>query len=395
MAQSVFPEVVATSQFTSGAVTISAADNNYVTTGTFPAGVYTLTATAPAGYSPTVSITATNASVSAGLDNFVASSVASLVANMYIESGTGLPANASLSQITHFNGTTTYFYPYRNVAGTAVSGAAVLAHKVFYQAHNGTTLVASGYTTGATATFVLSQSCNKITLWSSSIPAGSTLSATFVLSSTILSATNFSGATVDTITASGNYNLTGSAYVLCVGGGQGGGNSSSNNGYGGSGGSAGELKGGAFALSGTYAVTIGAAGVGNNSRDTLGNAGGVTNFGNLVSAAGGSESAYTGIKGGGSGGNSWAGYPGQVQPNPLKSVKSGNNGSGAGGSGGAGLGPSNAPGGSGIGTGGVGGNQAAGGAASGYGGGGGGAGHNYGNPGGSGTQGVIYVVRGF
>ena len=232
----------------------------------------------------------------------------------------------------------------------------------------------------------------------------------FELTSINLVSNSLSG-TVDTLTTTGTYNQTGKLYVLAVGGGAAG-----QCGFGGSGNFAGGRggKGGASTSSIVYtntatSVTVGAGGNLNSAQQnrtagSVGNSGGATSFGNLVTASGGLTET-------GSSGSPTASQPQII--NYALDVYAGNNGGGGAGAG-ADIYPGSTSGavgtGSGIGTGGSGGtfylsNQnsrplqdATAATGKGAGGGGGGGSENGGGPFGkatAGTEGVIYVLRGF
>jgi hypothetical protein len=211
--------------------------------------------------------------------------------------------------------------------------------------------------------------------------------------------------TLDTITTTSTYNQTGKLYVLAVGGGGGGGKGFPPH-QGGRGGGAGAISYGNFYTNTSTSVTIGSAGSPSQSAYVRTSAG-TTNFGNLLSAAGGDGAATANAE---SGNTSGFGITGgtvygaaNAISNPRQSIKSGTNGGG-----GAGATQSSNPyngaqpgAGSGIGTGGNGGDALfPGNDATGYGAGGGGGGAAGGNnnpetAGGAGTQGVVYVLRGF
>lgn len=186
------------------------------------------------------------------------------------------------------------------------------------------------------------------------------------------------------------------AYIVALGGGQGGSSQDvpGNDGYGGHGGRAAVPFGAYIKLSSGSSIpyTVGARGNGGAGAGGEGNSGGSTTWGNIITAPGASVNS-AGVAGGGTGGNSWFGTPGSIQPNPYSGIKSGTNGSGGGGSGN--TGGTTVGGGSGIGTGGGGANHGgAGGAATGFAAGGGGAGDDFGSPGGVGSPGVVYIVGG-
>lgn len=177
---------------------------------------------------------------------------------------------------------------------------------------------------------------------------------------------------LDTVTSSGTYSYTGRAAIVLVGAGYNGGG-----GYvdhasryeGGAGGASGGVSGPYYVeLTGSHSVTIGAAPGGNTSFLTYttdstgrGSGGGAGGGNGAVSADG--TPVIPGTTGGGGGGKRW------YKPGP--GVGGGDSGIGKGGNGG-----SNSPGGAGTG----------------YGAGGGG-GSGSGRPGGTGSQGALYIVK--
>lgn len=215
-----------------------------------------------------------------------------------------------------------------------------------------------------------------------------------------INVSNYSG-TLDTITNTSTYNQTGKLYVLAVGGGgHGGGSSDNSNAGAGGGGGSGDTNGLLVFTNTATAVSIGAAPQG------------TTSFGSLLSAAGGQtgklggDQQGTGGNGGGTyggsggigglnGGGQQLSTAGSPSRSPYTTIVAGNTGGGGGG-GSANKAPSNGSG-SGIGTGGNGTINLTGGNATGYGAGGGGGGARSGgnSTGGLGTQGVVYVLRGF
>jgi hypothetical protein len=244
--------------------------------------------------------------------------------------------------------------------------------------YNATSNVYEAVTSSGTITFNLGSAATGVYLRTDS---GTDVVVSIGLTSNSLSGTSLSG-TLDTITTTSTYNQTGQLYVVAYGGGGSGGCGSNNDGNGGSGGGGGNLTGKIVYTNAATSVTIGAGGAATNDQAN-GIAGGTTNFGNLVSATGGSA--------GGTRTNS-LNQP-AITANHL-SVQSGTNGGGGSGSGNYGTGNGT---GSGVGTGGNGGNgNGAGNAGTGYAAGGGGGGRaNPGGNSGAGTAGVVYVLRGF
>jgi hypothetical protein len=248
------------------------------------------------------------------------------------------------------------------------------------------------------------------------VNTGSTVLVNVTLIGNVISSNAPSG-TLDTITSSGTYNTTGRLWVFVLGGGGGGGSApnSGNAGAAGGGGSIAAESGPSYYIANTAtSVIIGAAGNSFNTRSTnanasnnLGyspnaNAGGTTTFGNLTSsggAAGGvalnSNNSNPGIPGGAGWGMGSAGQAANIVA-PWMLLPGTNGGGGGGGDNNNSTGQSG--GGSGIGTGGTGGgtNTSAT-AATGLGAGGGGSGSIPANdriPGGAGSPGVVYVLRG-
>jgi len=255
-------------------------------------------------------------------------------------------------------------------------------------------------TNGGTIDYNLATGVTEIWM---SINTGSNVVVTITTKASSLSGAEFSG-TLDTITSTSTYNQTGRVYVLAFGGGGGGGRGGAEQFGGGGtahggGGGAGGMAYGIFYLNSSTSIQIGSGGAGalaSTSGGSTGGTGGTTNFGNLLSAGGangGNPGTDSGSGVGGAGGNG-SGPGGRGS----SSANVGNNGSPSGvvtptitngttGGGGGGGGLSGA--GSGIGTGGSSGLSGTGYAA------GGGGGNYRGNPGGSGTAGVVYVLRGF
>ena len=244
--------------------------------------------------------------------------------------------------------------------------------------YNETSIIYEATTTSGTVTFNLASAATGVYL---STNNGTNVVVSISLTANSLPGTSLSG-TLDTITSTSTYNQTGQLYVVVYGGGGSGGCGSNNDGNGGGGGGGGNLTGKIVYTNTATSVTIGTGGAATNDQAN-GIAGGTTNFGNLVSATGGSA--------GGTRTNS-LNSPAIDANHP--SVQSGTNGGGGSGSGNYGTGNGT---GSGVGTGGNGGNgNGAGNAGTGYAAGGGGGGRaNPGGNSGAGTAGVVYVLRGF
>ena len=251
--------------------------------------------------------------------------------------------------------------------------------------YNATGVTADTVTVSGTVTYLLATASQGAYIQTNT---GSDVVVTITLVAGSLTPSTLSG-TLDTITASGTYNQTGKLYVLAFGGGGGAGGYQST--YGSGGGGSGYQTAKIVYANTATTVTLGAGGTSNSYN---GNAGGTTNFGNLVSASGGGGG--NGPNGGGGAGNgSNSSTPpgnGSFGPNASAIIASViTNATTGGGGGGYGNGAFVGAG-SGIGTGGSGTNNGNGGNATGYAAGGGGGGYN--GAGGTGTQGIIYVLRG-
>lgn len=234
-----------------------------------------------------------------------------------------------------------------------------------------------------------------------SIDNGTNSLVTLTYVSALLSGTSITG-TLDTITSTGTYNQTGKLYVLCIGGG-GGGAGAGTNGEGRSGGGGGYQVSGFVYTNTPTSVTIGAGGNGSSVKNAAGSTGGDSLFGNFVGIGSGGAGGFYGTTGGAGRGTDaiggTTGENGTAIEATTKSITNLTNGGGGGGNNNSNNTRTNG-GGSGIGTGGQGGiPNAAGLSGTGYGAGGGGGcgstGANTSRSGGAGTQGVIYVLRGF
>lgn len=256
---------------------------------------------------------------------------------------------------------------------------------------NATSSVLFAATSGGTITVNLASDCTNavVTLLTSA-------SASVTINQTALSliSTELSG-TLDTITTVGTstYSQTGRLYVLCVGGGGGGGSATASVAQGGRGGS---MNGRFVLTTASTSVTVGAGGAGAAANtNAAGAAGGTTSFGAFVSATGGAGGLWdnrtnpeysainywTSIKAGQT--NSGGGGANPANGIDLNNNMMADNGLGVGGRGGttttAGAGPGFRDGEN----------------AGGYGNGGGSSFGTSGAKGGNGSQGVIYVLRGF
>lgn len=254
---------------------------------------------------------------------------------------------------------------------------------------NSNTLVMSATTSSGVVSVSLSEPVNRIDFW---INTGTNVAILVKQTAARGIFSEFSG-TLDTITSSGTYNQTGPVVLAIVGGGAGGASNGGSS-YPGRGGGGGGLRTVRTTLNTSTSVTIGSGGNGGNP----GNAGGTTTFGNF-SANGGEGGARSNSQSdgsttsGGSPGNAYGGSSmgnvGGNNNNPYRWIGVTNNQGGAGGRGGysntgadvnpIGVGGSyNSANGSGYGSGGC-----------------GGPAQNSGVPGGNGTPGVVYVLRGF
>jgi hypothetical protein len=258
---------------------------------------------------------------------------------------------------------------------TVTCASATVTRFEFYS--GASTLVTKGQTVSGTVSINVASSADRIRLWTDT---GSNVVVT--ITKTASSLTNQFSGTLDTVTATGTYTGTstsGFGYCVLVGGGGGGSSSVDNNsicGGGGGGGVAIKL----LALTGSMAVTIGAAGAngaatgtagGNSTFSTLtanGGSGGIRGAGGGTGGtATGGEYNLTGTSGG-AGSNNGGGDANGGSPDSSVSkfavATIGTGGSGASGEGDVGTG---------------------------YGAGGGGG--KGGNAGANGTAGVLYVLR--
>jgi hypothetical protein len=259
------------------------------------------------------------------------------------------------------------------------------------------TLVASTSTTSGTVTINLASAVDRVRLWTNT---GSNVVVTFTKTAAALT-NRFSG-TLDTITTTSTYTGTstsGYGYAIVVGGGAGGaGGSCCNNttAGGGSGGIGYKL----VELTGSMSIVIGNGGAGSANSGAKATDGGATTFAGITAGGGIGGQGGTGGAGGTTTGATYnttggsGGFGGSSSANVYPFVVNGTTGGGGGG----GAGTGSAGGGNGvIGQGGQGGSsQGGGGNATGRGAGGGGSViQGAGGPfsGGSGTAGVVYVLR--
>jgi hypothetical protein len=230
-------------------------------------------------------------------------------------------------------------------------------------------LIGTAVTAAGTVIFNLGSAADSVSVITNT---GSNIPVNIQLTGSAVTTSN--SGTLVTLTNSQTYTDTGRAYVVVVGGGQNGGNAGQNTGA--AGGASGGITSGIVGLTGSTSVIIGAAG-------------GSTSIGNVVANSGGTGSGAGGF---GANGNAGSGTASIVPTYTF--VKNGTTGGG----GGSGFNIAGSGAGSGIGTGGNGGyfqGSGSGGkdgnSGSGYGAGGGGAGQF--GTGGSGTQGVVYLIK--
>jgi hypothetical protein len=252
--------------------------------------------------------------------------------------------------------------------------------------YNSTSVTADTVTISGTVTYLLSSAATGAYIQTSGDPA---VVVTITLVAGSLTPSTLSG-TLDTITTTSTYNQTGKLYVLAFGGGGSAGGYQST--YGSGGGGSGYQTAKIVYANGPTSITIGAGGTTNGQN---GNSGGTTNFGNLVSASGGGGASGPNAGGGAGNGSNSSTPPGNGSfgPNASAIIASVITNSTTGGGGGGYGNGAFAGAGSGIGTGGSGSNNAQGGNATGYAAGGGGGGYSSAG-GGTGSQGIVYVLRG-
>lgn len=286
-----------------------------------------------------------------------------MASNVYPVELASSPSSIGKS-INAVSANTLYYSNSNFTAGTYTVScvSSTIAYFTFWSNNN---VIVSSQTLSGTATVNVGQDATSISVYTST---GSNIPVNFQL--TGLSLSPYSG-TVITLTNSQTYTETGKCYAVVVGGGRSGNSGSAN--AGGSGGASGGISSGVIYLNGSTSVIIGAPN-------------GTTTFGNISAESGG-----TGAGGGGGFSNANVPQTGTASiPSPFTFVKTGTTGGG----GGSTLNSSGAGAGSGIGTGGAGGPAGSGGGnGSGYGAGGGAGGGFPASPGGSGTQGVVYLIK--
>jgi hypothetical protein len=259
-----------------------------------------------------------------------------------------------------------------------------IAYVVFFDATGA--IIGSTNTTSGIVQFNLATAATKIQYYTNT---GSLINVSIALTGIGALFSEVSG-TLDTITTSGTYTTTGNLWVMCIGGGGSGGSGSNAGTARGLGGSAGGISSALINTTTSTTVTIGAKGATQTGNFVAGNAGGSTTFGAFVTGAGGA--------GGGTGSGSNPSGNGVATFPEAQFIKNGSIGSGGNGGSEAAATAGGTGAGSGIGTGGNGGTAGGprnGTEATGQGsGGGGGAAPGQGH-GGAGSDGVIYILRGF
>lgn len=269
---------------------------------------------------------------------------------------------------------------------------------------NAGTIITTGVTASGTVSINLASTADRIRVWTNT---GSNIVIT--ITKTASSLTNAFSGTLDTITSTSTYTGTstsGYGYAVVVGGGGGGGAASNNTQQSAHGGGSAAVVGKLAQLTGSMSVVIGSAGLGSNNPNSLGGTGGTTTFAGATSNGGNGGGLYSvgaGSGGNGSGGDIVANGAGgggggqnrQASANGISWNFVINGSTGGGSYGGVNSFYTGLGGGAGIGTGGNTGNSnSPGGAATGYGAGGGGASGKYGQAnGGSGSPGVVYVLK--
>ncbi len=273
---------------------------------------------------------------------------------------------------------------------------------------NASTSLASGDTVSGTGSYNIASDATNLYIEELGGSTNTVVTITYVAES--VSSSTVSG-TLDTITTTSTYNTTGLLYAVVVGGGGSGGNCGAAASTAGAGGGSGGITGAITYANTSTSITIGTGGVANANRNN-GVAGGSTTFGSILTGGGGGGGNENGTRGNGgtntgglgtTGGFGGTGVGGSA-PDDATAVSAKHlsvvNGTTGGGGGGGGNGPGGPGKGSGIGTGGTGGrNGTAPTNANGYGAGGGGGASNTNTAneykGGSGSAGVVYVLRGF
>jgi hypothetical protein len=165
---------------------------------------------------------------------------------------------------------------------TVTCTSTTIAKVYFYSGVS--TLVTTATTVSGTVTIQLGSAVDRVRLWTDT---GTNIVVTITKVASALT-NGFSG-TLDTITSSGTYTGTsasGYGYAVLVGGGGGGGGAQWNVGNG-TGGAAGAVANKLVTLTGSMAVTIGAAGTGGAYNVDNGTAGGNSTFAGMTAGGGG------------------------------------------------------------------------------------------------------------
>ena len=309
---------------------------------------------------------------------------------------------------------TTYVHTSNFEAGVYTLTCAPTSTDVTAVFVDGSSVLSTQVTTSGTISFTLATSATKVTITAKNNATVFPTIVTIEKTANQLTSVDAGSGTLDTINATGTYNQTGVLSVLAISGGFCG--APGGVGYvgGAAGGAPGNIAMGVVVTNAPTTVTVGAKGVARNTIGGSDTAPTNSSFGNLVDSTN-TSSFITRGAGGGGGGVNTPGGSGTANQTFVSWNTTGTSG-GGGGSAGIGVGSAEnargAGGGSGIGTGGRGGNGnsgtntgtpiTAGGDATGKGA-GGGAGPTVGNGaandplrlGGDGSDGVVYVLRGF
>ena len=279
---------------------------------------------------------------------------------------------------------------------------------------NATSVLSNTVTASGTVAITLTSAATKVYLTlfnsASTLPTIVTITKT----ASILTPDDIGNGTLDTINATGTYNETGTLAVLAIGGGMHGTLGNITNYRGEPGGRAGFINGGVVTTTAATTVTVGAKGVARNTHDGSDVAATNSSFGNLITTNVASNAWVNGNGGAGGYSTNVAAAVGNASQTFFSWNANSTTGGGGGGSAMQTKNIFRAGGGSGIGTGGTGGGNTTGGNTSAAttattdatgkgagGGGGGGSGTSPASPNatgriaGDGSDGVIYVLRGF
>lgn len=250
---------------------------------------------------------------------------------------------------------------------------------------NKTTEAALATTASGTVTIYVPVNCTRVVLWTNT---GSSILVNIENTSKAIANDIGTLGSLETITTNTTYTNTstsGYAFVIAVGGGGGGGGGGNSTGapwLGGTGGGSAGVACGVVQLTGSVPITIGNGGAGGGNQAN-GSTGGTTTIGSLTATGGGGGNyARNGGSSGGTGGS-----PGGVTAISSAANQSGNAGA-------AGVNPYTFVTGSAVmGTGGAGATTNAVAPSGTLGGGGGGASASFSNAGGTGGNGVVYIIR--